>query len=95
MPDLITRIKLFSPLTILHASPRSHHSAKPCAASHLIPREELAFRGARHIPCRRLVPRAPDLYRDKVARLQTPSDEHRSTSKGFQWKLIAAPVSRH
>jgi hypothetical protein len=64
------RIRSFSPLTILPAS-RSHHSAQPCAPSHLIPREELSFRGERHIPCHRSVPHAGDLYRDKVVRLQT------------------------
>jgi hypothetical protein len=95
---LITPDYIVSPSTILPflgVSPRSHHPALPCAPSHLMPREELSFRGERHIPCRRSAPRAADLYRDKVARFQTPSHVHRSISKGFQWKLIAASVSRH
>jgi maleate isomerase len=33
-------------------------------------------------------------YRDTVARFQTPCRVHRSISRSFQWKSIAAPVSR-
>jgi hypothetical protein len=82
-------------LPSLSVSPRSPHPARPCAPSHPTPREPLSFRGERHIPGRRSAPDAADLYRDKVARCQTRSHGHRSISKGFQWKSIAAPVSRH
>jgi hypothetical protein len=88
------RVRSRLPSPILPVSPRSHHSAQPCAPSHLLQRGALSFRGERHIPCRRSVPRGPDLYRDKVARLQTPSHVHRSISKGFQSKLIAASSRR-
>src|SRR6516165_6939235 len=67
-----------------------------CAFSFPIPRVELLSRGGeRHILCRRSVPCAPDLYQDTVARFQTPSHVHRSISRGFHWKSIADPVSRH
>ena len=72
-------------------SPVGYTRMHPAAG---IPREELSSRGERHILCRRSVPDAADLYRDTVGLFQTPSRVHRSISRGFQWKPIAAPASR-
>ena len=96
----LNRVRSFSPWTILRflgVWPRCDRPAQlaGCASSYPMPRVELSSRGGeRHILCRRSVPHAPDLYRDTVARFQTPSRVHRSISRTFQWKSIAAPVSR-
>ena len=88
----------FDDLAVLGRFATRDHPAQlaGCASSYPTLRVELLCRGGeRHILGRRSVPRAPDLYRDTVAQFQTPSRVHRSISRGFHWKSIADPVSRH